>query len=164
MPGLGVSWLTPQGFDEAWFGPFRLTPARRAQPRGQRAQRIARRDFRGTVVLFERFVVAMVEFERVAELDPRDGALRTENLGQRACLILCTPHLPHAGVYTDQEPAFRDRFGPLAQVRLELLGGFCRSPFLHQEPCLVCGLGMRKSAAPDESAETDQPERSDHGQ
>jgi len=131
MPCLSVPCVATQGFHQARLGEFRLTPARGAQTRREWAQRITRRDLRRVVVLFERIVVAVTELQRVAELDPRHGAGRAEHPGQCLGLCLRAPHLPHTGMYSQQQAALGDRFGVLQQISLELLGSLCGAPLLH---------------------------------
>src|SRR5450432_3210290 len=94
VPGLRVSWIAAQGFSEPRLGELGFAPTRGAQTPGQWPERILRRHLRGSVVLLERLVVAVCQLERVSELDPRDGARRSESLGQRFSVALSPVELP----------------------------------------------------------------------
>ena len=83
MKSARIAWITANGFRETRLRELRFSPGRGAHSSGSWAGRIARSERRGRVVLCERLLVVMSEFERVAELECGHGTRRAERGGER---------------------------------------------------------------------------------
>lgn len=119
MPHDGIARITPERLLETRTCELPLPPASRAQAPGSRSEWIPRRHLGRSVVHRERFVVAVRELERVAELDPRDGAARPRVTRELFSLAPSPAEIPLEAEDSDEQAPRRHVFGVGAQALLE---------------------------------------------